>query len=121
MDQSIDWVGVLSSIHGILPIVYSLWYKKITGAPPPEPTPVVVAASPSDFDAVIHEAAQPEPDADVAVDAADAEPSPMERAEPPGDTPVDQNATASKYPKENAKGSENCHSLRDNSDTVDMH
>ena len=40
-DESIDWFGVMSSIHSMLPTVYAPWYTKVTGkAAPPHTAPV---------------------------------------------------------------------------------
>ena len=30
MDENIDWVGILTNVHNILPTVYSLWYVHVT-------------------------------------------------------------------------------------------
>jgi hypothetical protein len=40
MDEVIDFIGCLASIHGIIGIVYGLWYQKLTGKPPPPTTQV---------------------------------------------------------------------------------
>ena len=31
MDEAIDWVGVLSNVHGLLGIIYRIWFEKATG------------------------------------------------------------------------------------------
>jgi hypothetical protein len=38
MDEAIDWVGVLSNVHGLLGIIYRIWFEKVTSKKPP-PTP----------------------------------------------------------------------------------
>ena len=35
MDESVDWSGILTCVHGILPIVYKEWYYEVTGRKPP--------------------------------------------------------------------------------------
>ena len=35
LDEALDWVGVLTEIHGLLQTSYRLWYKKVTGRNPP--------------------------------------------------------------------------------------
>ena len=35
MDECLDWVGVLASVHSLLPTVYRLWYERVTGRKPP--------------------------------------------------------------------------------------
>ena len=30
-DETIDWIGVMTNIYGILPIVYREWFQMITG------------------------------------------------------------------------------------------
>ena len=35
MDEAIDFVGLLASLHGILGIVYAIWYQRIAGKKPP--------------------------------------------------------------------------------------
>ena len=36
MEAALDFVGLLSSIHSLLPIIYGIWFKKVTGKEPPK-------------------------------------------------------------------------------------
>ena len=51
MDESIDWIGAMTSIHHILPTVYSLWYAQVTGRTPP--TPPAAHGGPADFACIV--------------------------------------------------------------------
>ena len=35
MDEAVDWIGVLSNVHGLLGIIYGLWYERVTGKKSP--------------------------------------------------------------------------------------
>ena len=119
MDEAIYWVGVLTAIHGILPIVYRLWYEKVTGrkAPAPAATPDV-SASPNDFESAIHAADQPDPDDDKDGGDKDAAPKLDAMAPAGGDKPIYQTAAATKDTEDNAKRPSRRYPFRPDSDVV---
>ena len=52
MDEAIDWVGVLSNVHGLLGIIYRIWFGKVTGKKPPQTTEFSSVNAASDFAAI---------------------------------------------------------------------
>ena len=59
-DESIDWIGVFTAVHQLLPIVYRLWYTKVSGRKLP-PLPMAGAADASAFDAILLDDVHPQP------------------------------------------------------------
>ena len=101
MDEAIDWIGVLSAIHGLLPIIYRLWFKQVTGKEPP-PLPAHGGAAGA-ADPVLMDA-DPEPgdgddqEADAAGDhVADA------NADADAQNPVDEKSAAARDEKQSRK------------------
>ena len=53
MDESIDWVGCFTSVHNLLPIVYGIWYQRITGKKPPKRQDGPTAGVDADFACIL--------------------------------------------------------------------
>ena len=83
MDESIGWVGFFTSVHGLLPIVYRIWFEKITGRKAPNISTTSSVGGASDFACIL--------DAERVVEGVggnDAEPDPSTGAQ--ASAPVDQ-------------------------------
>jgi hypothetical protein len=83
MDEAVDWVGVMSEIHGILPTVYRLWYHKVSGRNPPPSADADLGAGPPDLLA-LHDEDPFDAGADIAEDA-DADPNAADAPNPDND------------------------------------
>ena len=98
MDESMDWIGLLSSIHNLLTEVYTLWYAHVTGRQAPPPPTDGLVGGPGDFKAILEEVGLPELIPDMECDDDDA---PAHVAAKPADS--DTHTGAAQEPKENEK------------------
>ena len=84
MDESVDWVGILTNVHNILPETYALWYQHVTGRKLSSANASPLPAGPVEFAAIVDDSDLgliPDLEGDVgddaaAPDGADAEPEP---------------------------------------------
>ena len=80
LDDALDWVGVLTEMHGLLQTSYRLWYKKVTGRNPP-PMSAGGAGGVGAFDhAALVDADVDHDLPDLVPDPADAEADPVDAA-----------------------------------------